>query len=247
MKFVPAGTTLENKDPDSDPNIAHVDTGLGKFDHHQIRSDKLSATKRVFDHLCRENHIPEKQLTAVTRIVEFVTAIDNFGEVFFDEPTADIYDFSLHQLIEGLKSTAKNDRGVCELMFQMLDATLELFKKKIHAEGEVKKGFVFHTSWGKALAMETRNEEALKYALKCGYKIVVRRDPEKRFIRIKARPEKNIDLTSVYEKVAELDPKATWFFHISKHMLLNGSSKNPNAVASSLSLKKVVEIIQEIK
>jgi nanoRNase/pAp phosphatase (c-di-AMP/oligoRNAs hydrolase) len=35
IKFVPAGQTFENKPVDSVSNIIHVDTGLGRFDHHQ--------------------------------------------------------------------------------------------------------------------------------------------------------------------------------------------------------------------
>lgn len=246
FQFVPAGQTLGNKPPDENPDIIHVDTGLGKFDHHQFSSNKLSATKRVFEYLKKRECIKKRDIPAVSRIVDFVTLIDNFGEVYFHEPTSDIYDFSLHQLTEGLKSINKNDEEIMSFMFTALDAILELFKKKIHAEEEVKKGFVFKTVWGKGLAMETQNEEALKYALKLGYKVVVRRNPEKRFIRIKTLPEKAIDLTSTYKKVVAIDPDATWFLHSGKHMLLNGSSKNPQAKVSSLSLKKVIEILQSI-
>ncbi|OGK18316.1 hypothetical protein A3G67_03410 [Candidatus Roizmanbacteria bacterium RIFCSPLOWO2_12_FULL_40_12] len=246
FNFVPAGTTLNGADPDEDLNIIHVDTGLGKFDHHQFADNKLSATKRVFDYLQEKSYVKKTDLPALSRIVEFVTLIDNFGEVYFPDPTSDIYDFSLYQLTEGLKQLGKKDEEVVRIMFTLLDATLELFKKKINAEDEVKKGYIFKTKWGKSLALETQNEEALKYALKQGYKIVARRNPKKGFVRIKSAPEKEIDLTPVHEEIVKKDPSATWFLHSSKHMLLNGSSKNPTAVASNLPLKKVVEILQSI-
>src|SRR3989338_2555033 len=209
FNFVPAGTTLNGADPDEDLNIIHVDTGLGKFDHHQFADNKLSATKRVFDYLQEKSYVKKTDLPALSRIVEFVTLIDNFGEVYFPDPTSDIYDFSLYQLTEGLKQLGKKDEEVVRIMFTLLDATLELFKKKINAEDEVKKGYIFKTKWGKSLALETQNE---------------------------------IDLTPVHEEIVKKDPSATWFLHSSKHMLLNGSSKNPTAVASNLPLKKVVEI-----
>ncbi len=53
--FVPAGQTLNGMQPDSDPNVIHVDTGLGRFDHHQL-SEKSSATKRVFDYLTESGY-----------------------------------------------------------------------------------------------------------------------------------------------------------------------------------------------
>ena len=35
VQFAPAGKALDNRSPDENPDIIHVDTGLGKFDHHQ--------------------------------------------------------------------------------------------------------------------------------------------------------------------------------------------------------------------
>lgn len=246
FKFVPAGKTLDGKNPDADPNIIHVDTGLGKFDHHQFSSDKLSATKLVFDYIMKKDYVKKSDHEALSRIVDFATLIDHFGEVNFPDPSADLYDFSLYRLIEGLKSTGMKDEEVMKHVFVILDGLLDLFKKKINAEQEVKNGFIFQSRWGKALAMETQNEETMKLALKQGYRVVVRRNPKTSFLRIKTLPEKDIDLTSAYEKILELDPKATWFLHAGKHMLLNGSSKNPEANPSVLTLKKVIEILRKI-
>lgn len=242
-QFVPAGKTLEGKPVDSDPNVLHVDTGMGLFDHHQFADDSLSATRRVFDYLLEKKFLKDREVDPLTRIVNFVTLIDHFGEVYFPDPTSDLYDFSLFQLTEGLKATGKKDEEVCEFMFSALDAVLEIFKKKINAEAEIKLGFVFENRWGKAIAMETQNEETMKLAMKQGFKTVIKRNPKTGAIRIKTLPEKEIDLTEAYEVILKLDPEATWFLHVGKHMLLNGSSKDPNAKPSSLSLKKVIEIL----
>ncbi len=242
-QFVPAGKTLEGKPADSDPNVLHVDTGMGLFDHHQFADTSLSATKRVFDYLIEKNLLKEREIDPLLRIVNFVTLIDHFGEVYFPDPTSDLYDFSLFQLTEALKSVGKKDEEICEYMFTALDGILELFKKKINAESEVKLGFVFENKWGKALAVETQNEDTMKLAMKQGFRTVIKRNPKTGAIRIKTLPEKDIDLTEAYEKIIKLDPDATWFLHVGKHMLLNGSSKDPNSKPSSLTLKKVIEIL----
>lgn len=244
--FVPAGKTLGSMSPDEDPDIIHVDTGLGKFDHHQLDDEGQCATRRVFEYLTEKNLIPKKDWDALARIVDFATKIDHFQEVFFHDPTADIYDFSLNQLIEGLKGVIKNDAEVCNIGYNLLEAQLIVFKRKVHAERELKEGLIFKTKWGKALAIESKNDEIIKYAQKFGYVLVVRRDPEAGHIRIKSLPLKTIDLTPVYKKIISIDKKASWFFHISRHMLLNGSSKNPDSVPSALTLKRVVEIIKNI-
>ena len=246
FKFVSAGKTLDDKLPDEDPNIIHVDTGLGRFDHHQFASDKLSATKRVYDYLLEKQYVKRYDQDALGRIADFATMIDHFGEVHFPDPTSDLYDFSLYRLIEGMKAIGKKDEEIMQHGFILLDGVLELFKKKINAEEEIKGGFIFENKWGKAIALDTQNEETMKMALKQGYRTVAKRNPKTHFIRIKTLPDKDIDLTPVHEEILKADPKDTWFLHSGKHMLLNGSSKSLDSKASSLTLKKVIEILQSI-
>lgn len=243
--FVPAGQTLDGKDPDADPNIIHVDTGLGRFDHHQL-TERTSATKRVFDYLAEEGYIKEKDLVAVEHMVQFITEIDNFGEVHFPDPTNDRYTFCLHEFIYPLRGQLSSDAELVNMVFLILDSILFTIKNNLKAEEEIKEGLILKTKWGKTLVMETKNEAAIKYALKGGYELVVRKDPETGHVRIKTQPNEKYDLTPLYKKILEIDGKASWFLHASKNMLLNGSSKAPDSVPSTLSLKRIVEILKEI-
>ena len=43
IAFVPAGTTLGRLPPDENPEIMHVDTGFGRFDHHQTNADTCAS------------------------------------------------------------------------------------------------------------------------------------------------------------------------------------------------------------
>ncbi|MFN3374909.1 MAG: hypothetical protein ACK44M_15270, partial [Chloroflexus sp.] len=45
LQFVPAGRTWRDQPVDSDPHIIHVDTGGGRFDHHQTNDPTLSAAE----------------------------------------------------------------------------------------------------------------------------------------------------------------------------------------------------------
>lgn len=246
IKFVPAGKTLDGKNPDENPDILHVDTGLGKFDHHQF-SEKLSASKLVFDFLKENHHVINYDLPGLERLIAFITVIDNFGEAYFPDATADVYDLTLYQFSEGLRPVLKTDEAMVEFISTCLEGVLQVFKNKVRAEGEIQKGAVFQTTWGKALVMETKNEEAMKLAMKMGYTLVARRDPTRGNIRIKTLPEEGkYDLTKMYQKIKSMDPEATWFLHSSKHMLLNGSSKNPTSIPSHLTLAQLIEIIKAI-
>ncbi|MDO8741635.1 MAG: DHH family phosphoesterase [Candidatus Roizmanbacteria bacterium] len=245
IKLVPSGTTLDNQLPDSDKNVIHVDTGLGKFDHHQT-NEYISATKLVYKYLLKEDLIDSKDIKPIEKIVEYVNSTDHFAEVFYFEPDSDRYDFMIRQLVDGLKVINREETKLIEIIFQLLDAVLIVFKNKVNAEEEIKNGFVFRSYLGKSLAIETKNEEAVKLALKKGFSLVVRRHPDAGFTRIKTLPDKKLSLKPVYEKILKIDKKGSWFFHISGHMLLNGSSGNPKLIPTPLSLNKIIEIVKSV-
>src|SRR6185503_13256717 len=47
LQFVPAGATLDGLPVDADPQIVHVDTGGGRYDHHQRAARNLCAAELV--------------------------------------------------------------------------------------------------------------------------------------------------------------------------------------------------------
>ncbi len=245
LAFVPAGSTLENIPPDSEPSIIHVDTGMGKFDHHQT-SDFTSASKRVYEYLVGKSHIHSKFQKALEKLIIIVNDIDHFGEVYYPDAASDRYDFLLSQIIEGLKAPLHDDKKITEMGFILLDAVLQIMKNKVKAEEIIQNGFVFHSKWGKSLAIESKNEEAVKLALKLGFKFVVKKDPDRGNARIKTLPDKKLNLTPLYNAIKKYDKKGTWFLHVSKNMLLNSSSKNPNFVPTPLTLQKLIEIIKKL-
>ena len=245
VKFVPSGTTLDNQSPDSDKDVIHVDTGLGKFDHHQT-NDYTSATKLVYKYLMGRDYIDEKEIKPLEKIIEYVNSTDHFAEVFYSDPEADRYDFMIRQLVDGLKVINHDEAKLMEIIFLLLESALIVFKNKVNAEEEINRGFVFKSYLGRSLALESKNEEAVKLALKKGFTLVIRRHPEVGFTRIKTIPEKKYSLRPIYEKILEVDKKGSWFFHISGHMLLNGSSGNPKLIPTTLSINKIIEIVKAI-
>jgi len=245
VKFVPSGTTLDNQSPDSDKDVIHVDTGLGKFDHHQT-NDYTSATKLVYKYLMGRDYIDEKEIKPLEKIIEYVNSTDHFAEVFYSDPEADRYDFMIRQLVDGLKVINSDEAKLMEIIFLLLESALIVFKNKVNAEEEINRGFVFKSYLGRSLALESKNEEAVKLALKKGFTLVIRRHPEVGFTRIKTIPEKKYSLRPIYEKILEVDKKGSWFFHISGHMLLNGSSGNPKLIPTTLSINKIIEIVKAI-
>ncbi len=244
IAFVPAGTTLHNAPPDADPNIIHVDTGFGTFDHHQT-NENICAAMLVYEEV-KSYHGEDK---ALERLVNVVNDVDHFAEVFYPNPTADYWHFHLAAIIDGWRLIYHDDpQKIMSLGMEALDSVYKTIQNRIWAERElVEKGIPFETIFGKTLGAETTNDDVIHLAQKSGYHLVIRKDPKKSYVRIKSLPTPSIDLTSLYERLKERDPDATWFLHASKHMILNGSTKNPTMKPTKLSLQEIIDLTKAIQ
>lgn len=264
VEFVNAGDRLQGNYENEGQAIEivdgietiHVDTGLGALDHHQTADNNICGAKLTLDFiLANPNsnlHKHEVKKEAVKRIVEIIIDDDHFQEVYYPNRQHDVYEMGIVSIIQGYKLMHQKDESrLVAFIMECLDAILHNFETKIWAEKEIKeKGIEFESKFGKALAIETLNDEVLKQSQIKGYRLAVRKDPNGGFVRIKTVPDKrgeaslNIDLTPVYEKLKEMDSDATWFLHASKRMLLNGSSKNPEMKGTKLTLQEVIEILR---
>lgn len=268
--FVPAGDRIKplkgkREDMESpiemmgDDEVLHVDTGMGPLDHHQTSDLNVCAASRTWDFVKQQKRDGGERwlfkADALERIVNIIVAIDHFQEVYWGEADADYHEFSLLGLLEGLKYQKPGEDEFYTLFgMECLDAILYDFENRAWAEKEIKEnGIVFPTKYGQGIGLETMNDTVLKLAQKMGYVVVVRKDPRSGFVRIKTLPvhanskkEKSPDFTLIYEKLSKMDPEATWYLHVSKKMLLNGTSKNPNMIPTKLSLQQILDVVKEV-
>lgn len=246
VKFVNAGETYQNRPVDSDPELVHVDTGFGKFDHHDTQK-RTCAAKLVLDFLQKEGktNFANNEWETLERLVEVITQDDHFEDCYWPEANDDRYSFWLTPILDGLKRGGQlDDGGLVEFGGKCLDGVFGSLKLKLEAEQELqKKGIEFASAWGLAVGIESKNDEVMKVAQKQGKVLVVRKDPGG-MVRIKAPAKSGVDLSSTYEVLRKMDPHATWFLHASKRMLLNGSYKNPAMVPSRLSLGEIIEVLK---
>jgi hypothetical protein len=270
IEFVPAGLRSErvksNQDFITQPiltigndEIMHVDTGLGPLDHHQTADMSSAGIKLAWEYvqeqlLKKDQQMREEHIEAVSRIVEIIVNYDHFQEVYWPEPSSDYHDLSLFGINEGLQySRQKEDSYYVEFSSLCLDYLLHYFENKVWAEKELEKGTEFDTKYGKALGIETINESVIKVAQKKGFVLIVRKDSKKGFVSIKTLPsdkehpeKKGLDLTPAYNQLSKMDPDATWYLHISKKMLLNGSVKNPKMKPTKLTLREIIKVLQKL-
>lgn len=250
VAFVSAGDVIDAMHAQelgttSPEDIVHVDTGLGEFDHHQEERgmQRICASSLVYDFL-KEKHPELKDNKALQAIVEYANVDDHFEAYYWPEPNHDRYLFMFRSILHGLEYTHYHDDD-SQLTFGMrcLDGMYASLEEKYRAEEEIKKGIVFDSIWGKAIAIKTANQGVLKQAQIEGYNLVIQKDLKRGNIRIKAAPLKEIDLTPLYEKIKEKDNEGSWFFHAGKHMVLNGSSKTSQK-PSPLMLEEVIAFVK---
>src|SRR5207249_767875 len=134
--------------------------------------------------------------------------LDHFQEVFWPDADADYHEFNLFGLLEGLKfEKPDQDSLYVEKGMEWLDMMAHNFENRIWAEKEIKeKGKEFETRFGKGLAIETVNGATVKLAQKLGYVVVVRKDPRKGNVQVKARPEKVLQ-SRIYKRSAKQNSK----------------------------------------
>lgn len=261
IDFVPAGQRLKGstRSPSQkleeavekmgENEVLHVDTGLGALDHHQTSNDKISAASLSLDLVILNNDtIKEETVAALRRMAGVVVDDDHFKDAFWADATADYHEFDLTGILDGLKLEKPDDDAFYTSFISVcFDSLLHQFENRLWAEQEIKEnGIEFESHWGKALGLESINDSVVKLAQLMGFVLVVRKDPRKGYVRIKATPRNpEIDLTKTYEQLKKMDPEATWFLHVSKKMLLNGTSKNPTMVPSKLALSDIISVLKK--
>jgi len=246
VEFVPAGdNTLNRESVDSNPDVLHVDVGGGRFDHHH--SDKFtSGAQLVYEWLVDEGYI-NKEDRAIARMVKVITQLDHGWDTYkWCEPASDRYEFSLHNVLSGIKGVYKGDYlKAIDWMLDSLDAVYRLMRSKVRAEEEIKDGREFKTKWGKGVAVYTGNDSVMDAAIKSGYAVVLRKDPRRGFVRVTGSNKHKVDLTKAYETLIARDKVGTWFLHASKVLLRNGSSRNPTMIPTKMEIDEVVKILEK--
>lgn len=243
IDFISQGTTYQDNPVDSDPNIIHTDTGLGKFDHHQ-NNDDTCAAKLVFEYLVKKGDIKSRHIEPLERMIALINDIDHFREIYWNEPDSDIYEFFIVSIIEGMKIRLQDDYQLALTAEKIFDGILQTFFNKIQAEKELAAGLIFESKWGKTMAVNSENDEVGQLAQKKGMKMVIRKSPKRNHLKIKLHPALKKNLKTLLPLLEKADPKATWFYHQSGHMIISGSSKSPSSTPTTLPLSKIVEIIK---
>ena len=246
FEFVPAPTTYKNQPPESNSEIVHVDTGAGRYDHHKEGGGETCAAKLVYEDLVEQGKITPTDLP-VRQMVDFALEIDLFHDYFWPEKEHYRYSFMLHEIIPALhRLQIYDNEAVTRMAFGYLDAVYQRLKDLRRGIEAIEEGEEFSSKWGKGIAVTTGAEDVSKTAQKRGYQLVVTKDYERGFIKIKLSPDSPYNLKPIYDKITERESPDKWVYHHSGFMLFNGSDKGGLKTPSEMELSEILAIIQSI-
>ncbi|GAB4210054.1 MAG: hypothetical protein OHK0022_42330 [Roseiflexaceae bacterium] len=232
LHFVPAGATLNGQPPDANPRIIHVDTGGGRYDHHQRASTTLSASELVRRALRPSDMALERMVRQVTQIDTATAAPSEHGF------------FNISALIAGYNLLfPTRPHHVAYAMLPNLDAWYEHELRQVRLEQAFSHRIEFHTRWGLGIAMESQDGGSSKLAYGCGAILYAYRDGHG-WMGIAAQSRSKVDLTPVYRDLRKLDGEADWYLHPNHRLLLCGTAKSPPRIPSRLSLLELVDVLR---
>ena len=232
LVFVPSGETFEHRLVDIDPCIVHVDTGGGRYDHHQRNAQQLCAAELVRRAIAPKDVALER---LVRRVCQLDTATAPAGEQGF---------FNINALITGYNLLyPTRPQHVAAAMLPNLDAWHEFESRQLRLESAFARRLEFDTPWGLGIAMESEDGGSSKLAYGRGAVLYVYRDGHG-WMGIAAQARSNVDLAPIFQNLQSIDRDADWYLHPNHRLLLCGTAKAPPRVPSRLTLPELVRVIQ---
>ncbi len=213
-----------------------VGTGGGRFDEHKEGLTTCAASL-VYEYLKEQNLLSkdELEIKALDRLVEWNKLVDT-GKA----PDSEFNEFSVQAFIRPLDSNSETSTKAVLLGAEILERILQVLKRREQSIMDWEKAVEFESGFGKSYAVssETVNRE---FCREKGGDLFLMIDPKHESVQFFS-PEK--DLESIYVRVKELDPEASWFLHQSHHMVICGSGSAPDSKKSKLSMEELIQLVK---
>jgi len=235
--------TYGGKPVDTDPSVVHIGVAGSRFDEH-VRDGKarISSASLVRDFLKTKKSYPKDKLMrhAIDMLVDYVTGEDN-GETHVLPKSS----FRLQSVIYGAWMTDKNNTlSVVRFGIQMLDYLFTRLIQDAQFEIDWKKRIEFKTKWGRAVALATETSDTDGLIYSRGFGLAITLDPKEHYRMYRASPSSKVDLTKSHERLQQVDPKAHWYLHQSKKLIISGGSLAPKVKLSKLTLKQMIKAVR---
>ncbi len=241
VKFVPADSKKPLKDTKS---VVHIGVGHGQFDEHKGNKAD-SATTLVWKWMKKQRSVKltAVQKRALAELADYVNQEDH-GLLYADEQR----EYMIGSVFTYLPQvTKKGSRGSLDFGLKYLDAVYLGLVQKHGLLKDWSKRKEFKTPWGRGVAIQTKASSKVlaRVAYSRGFNLFVYKNPQTKYASIKAHNDSKVNLTKAYAAVKDMEPKAEWYLHHSKKMLICGSDVAANLFLSKMSLAKLIALVKK--
>lgn len=215
-----------------------IGIGRGKFDEHKGDVNECAASL-VWKEVRRKVSEPVRR-NALDRLVAWISEEDrglhdDRSDRIVSIPSLLRAYYELHE---------KNSQKLARIGFDFLNAMLWNYEQEVALERDWKRRRDFQSPWGKATALTSSVADADLYAYARGYVLVLLANPSNGYRAFRAPAWGTVNLTAVYRRVIKEEPRASWYLHHSKKLLLAGSDVAPDARPSKLTLQKMISYVR---
>lgn len=221
--------------------VVYVGVGRGRFDEHKGDVHE-SATTLVWKYIKGHARIARDTKYALERIVRWVRDEDHARNI-----TLPLHEFSLPVVISHMPALrGVGSSGAVEIGFTMLDALLAAHIEEEKFRHAWKRRITFKTPWGRGVGVTSSASSIsiARTAFRAGFVLYASVDQKRRYRAIKATGAVRVNLTEAYARAKQLEPRADWYLHHSKRMLICGSDVAQNKILSRLTLKKLIGLVR---
>lgn len=229
------------KPPESRVDVMMIGVGRGEFDEHKGNMRDCAATL-VYKHLQKEKKLKLNPLqqAALNELFAYVNDDDHGAHIAL--PHAE---FSIGSVNAYLTASGMSSAHLLSFGETYLDAVFAALMEKHTLVRDWRNAKKCKTRWGGGVGIETEvnPKVVLRRAAQQGAVVVAVVNPRTKFRSIRSLPETNVDLMSAYTVVKKLEPKAEWYLHHSKRMLICGSDVAANIYLSKIPLRALIKLI----
>lgn len=232
-------TNEKGGDVKNDPDFVYIGIGRGKYDEHKGDIGDC-ATTLVWKDIRDRITLDDRERRAVGKVVSWVL-LEDTGKL-----NAEPYRFfSVPAMIEGyFDSKGRDSHATTMFGFEILDSLIVAQRNEVLIEEDWKSRIEFDSRYGRAVAVVGNARQIDAYGYSHGFPLVVVMSPEGNYHTARANASSDIDLTPAWEKLKQVDPEASWYFHHSKKMLICGGDHAPLAHTSKLTLEQFMDVLK---
>ena len=218
-----------------------IGIGRGQFDEHKGDLEDC-ATSLVWKWLVKQDRVKIDKNTqpALERLVDWVLKEDlgQLNSVPWREWSVSTVFANYDEVV------SDDDHQVYAFGVQLLESLLIAFRDQVKLDTDWAKRQEFLTRWGKAVALESEVYGSSWRAYQAGAVLVCEVDRTKGYRQIRAEAHSDVDLSEAYAVAHKQEPKASWFLHHSKRLLLCGSGSATDFVSSKLTLQQLIDLVK---